>query len=356
MRPADLGGRLAEWLDGTGPSSDVVLSSRVRLARNLGGIPFPNRADDGRLSSTFDAVAAAVHSAKCLGRAAVWDLDELSAWDRRLLIERHLATARLAEGRGRRGVCVAPGERLGMMINEEDHLRIQSVVSGFDLAAALRGAVELDLELETALDYAVSPDRGYLTACPTNVGTGMRGSVLVHLPGLVLAGEIRKVHRAVAEMGMAVRGWFGEGSAALGDFHQVSNQRKLGPTEEEIVEELGKVCRRILELELEAREQLVTSTSRRRRLEDRVHRSWAILRSARLLTVESVMACASDVRFGKWMGRFEAVPTEKLNRLALLTQPAHLGRSEGRVLSGEEADWARARLVRAEFADFPVEG
>lgn len=356
MRPADLGGRLAEWLDGTGPSGDVVLSSRVRLARNLGTSVFPHRADDARLSRAFDAVAAAVRASSGLGRADVWDLDELTPWDRRLLIERHLATTRLAEGRGRRGVCVAPGERLGLMINEEDHLRIQSVVSGFDLATALRGAVELDAELETRLDYAVSPERGYLTSCPTNVGTGMRASVLVHLPGLMLAGEIRKVHRAVGEMGMVVRGWFGEGSHALGDFHQVSNQRKLGPTEEEIVEELGKVCRRILELETEARERLVASTSRRRRIEDRIHRSWSVLRAARLLTVEAVMSCASDVRLGKWTGLFEEVPTEKLNRLALWTQPAHLGRVEGKVLAGDEADWARARLVRTEFAEFPLEG
>jgi protein arginine kinase len=252
-------------------------------------------------------------------------------------------------------VSVAPGEGLGLMINEEDHLRIQSVVSGFDLAAALQGAVDLDRELETRLDYAVSPERGYLTACPTNVGTGMRASVLVHLPGLMLAGEIRKVHRAVGEMGMAVRGWFGEGSHALGDFHQVSNQRKLGLTEEEITEELGKVCRRILELETEARERLVASTSRRRRIEDRIHRSCAVLLAARLLTVEAVMACASDIRLGKWAGHFEEVPTEKLNRLALLTQPAHLGRTEGRVLLGEEADWARARFVRAEFSGVPLE-
>jgi protein arginine kinase len=356
VRPADLGGRLAEWLDGSGASADIVLSTRVRLARNVAGAPFPHRAEEERLFQVFETVQAALAGAPSLADASVWDLDELSEWDRRLLVERHLATGRLVAGRGRRGVCVAAGEKLGVMINEEDHLRIQSVASGLDLPQALRGAVDLDLALEGALDYAVSADRGYLTACPTNVGTGMRASVLVHLPGLLLAGEIRKVHRAVAEMGMAVRGWFGEGSRALGDFHQISNQRKLGWTEEETAESLGKVCRRILELELEARERLVADRSRRRRLEDRIFRSHGTLLGARLLTVEAAMALASDVRLGKWMNFLEQVPHERLNRLALVLQPAHLGRQEGRILEGEEADWARARAVRAEFAEFPADG
>lgn len=356
MRPADLGMRVAEWLSGAGPSADVVLSSRVRLARNLAGTPFPHRADAAALEGAFARIRSALRAAPALDRAEVWALEDLSAWDRRLLAERHLLTPRLAEGTGPGGVCVASGERVAVMIHEEDHLRIQSVASGFDPEAALAGAVALDRQLEGTLEFAASPDRGYLTACPTNVGTGMRASVLVHLPGLVLAGEIRKVHRAVAEMGMAVRGWFGEGSRALGDFHQISNQRKLGWTEEETLESLSRLCRRILELEFESRERLVDDRDRRRRLEDRVFRSCSLLRSARLLTVDAVMASTSDVRLGKWMNFFDGVPGELLNRLALRVQPAHLGRQEGRVLEGEEADWARARLVRAEFAECPGEG
>jgi len=356
VTPASLAARVADWLDGSGPSADLVLSSRVRLARNLADVQFPHRADDDALAGAYERAAEALAAAASLDRHEVWDLDELPAWDRRLLVERHLASPRLAEGRGRRGVCAGPGERLGAMINEEDHLRIQSVASGLDLARALAGAVELDRELEARLEFAVSPERGYLTACPTNVGTGMRASVLVHLPGLRLAGEIRKVHRAVAEMGMAVRGWFGEGSRPLGDFHQISNQKKLGWTEEETIERLEKVGRRVLELEVEARHRLAEQRPRRRRLEDRIFRSWATLRAARLLSVEDVMACVSDVRLGKWMNHFEHVPFEGLNRLALGTQPAHLGRQEGRVLEGDEADWVRARLVRAEFAGRPEDG
>ena len=356
MKPAELTLQVADWLAGDGPSADVVLSSRVRLARNLAGTPFPHRAAPEALERTFETVSTSLRGAAALGRPDVWGLEDLSTWDRRVLVERHLATPRLVEGRRPGGVCVAAGERLAVMIHEEDHLRIQSVASGLDVASALAGAVALDRQLEESLEFAVSPDRGYLTACPTNVGTGMRASVLVHLPGLVLAGEIRKVHRAVAEMGMAVRGWFGEGSRALGDFHQISNQRKLGWTEEETADNLVRVCRRILELESEARERLVEDRSRRRRMEDRIFRSYGTLRTARLMTVESVMACASDLRLGRWMNFFESLPPERLNRLALRVQPAHLGRQEGRILEGEEAEWARARLVRAEFAEIPAQG
>ncbi len=356
MSPADLGMRVADWLSGRGPDAEVVLSSRVRLARNLAGIAFPHRADPAALEGAFARIRDSLRGASTLERAEVWALEDLSAWDRRFLAERHLLTPRLEERQGPGGVCVGPGERVAVMIHEEDHLRIQAVASGFDPASALAAAVALDRALEASLEFAASPDRGYLTACPTNVGTGMRASVLVHLPGLVLAGEIRKVHRAVGEMGMAVRGWFGEGSRALGDFHQISNQRKLGWTEEETVENLVRVTRRILDLERESRERLLEDRGRRRRLEDRVHRSSGLLRSARLLTVDAVMAATSDVRLGKWMNYFEGVPAEVLNRLALRVQPAHLGRQEGRVLEGEEAEWARARLVRAELAECPAEG
>ena len=226
MKPADLGGRLAEWLDGSGPSADVVLSSRVRLARTSSGVAFPNRADDARLSSAFDSVESAIHGAGSLGRSTLWDLDVLSPWDRRLLVERHLATSRLLEGRGRRGVWVIPGERLGMMINEEDHLRIQSVVSGFDLVQALRGAVELDRELETALEYAVT--KVAVTSPPAQQTSGPGCEVGARAPsGSRARGEIGSSPRRRRD-GNASRGWFGEGSHALGDFHQVSNQR-AGP-------------------------------------------------------------------------------------------------------------------------------
>ena len=338
-----------DWLEADGPESDVVLSSRIRLARNIRGRVFPHRIGSEGKREIVEEVRSACERTEGLADSAYWDLESLSEAERQVFVERHLASPHLVGSAGPRGVVVGPGEGRGVMVNEEDHVRIQSVVSGLNLGKALETAVGLDRELEEALDFAVSDDRGYLTACPTNVGTGLRASVLVHLPGLVLAGEIKKVHRAVAEMGMAVRGWFGEGTSALGDYYQLSNQRTLGRTEEEASEQLEKVARRVLELEIEARRRLGESEDRRRRMDDRVHRSRGILESARLLTVEQVMGCASDLRLGRWLGTLPDVDLTGLNRLALFAQPAHLGLRLGRSLSGDDESWARAEWIRAEI-------
>jgi len=346
----ELCSHVAEWLDGSGPHSDIVLSSRVRLARNLAGFPFPHRGDDLQRTRVFRDVTEACSGSYELKESECWNLESVTPADRSVFVERHLASPRLVSGVGPRGVVVAPGERLGVMVNEEDHLRIQSVTSGLNLAESLERAVRVDRELEGKLEYAVSDERGYLTACPTNVGTGLRASVLIHLPALAMAGESRKVHRAVAEMGMAVRGWFGEGSGALGDFYQLSNQRTLGRTEEEMVEALRRIAERVLELEVEARDRMKASAARRARIEDRVHRSYGTLRHARLLTVEQLMSCASDLRLGRWLGIFEGVPGEALNRLALFGQPGHLRKRSGRKLEDDEESWARAEWVRSELS------
>ncbi len=337
----------AGWLEPTGPEAAVVLSSRVRLARNLRGIPFPHRATDESRRITFDRVTQSALETGLLTQGAVWDFGELPEEDRRLFVERHLASTRLLEGRGPRGVVTSVGETLGLQVNEEDHVRIQAMVSGLNLPQALKEAVDLDRALETRLDYATLPERGYLTACPTNVGTGLRASVLIHLPALVLAGEVKKVHRAVSEMGMAVRGWSGEGSAALGDYHQLSNQRTLGKTEEESVLGLDRVVRRVLELELEARRKLREDRFRRRRLEDRIHRSHGVLTHARLLTIEMVMTCVSDLRLGRWMGIVEDFSESFLGRISLFSQSAHLARSGGGEMDEEEERWRRAEWIRA---------
>jgi protein arginine kinase len=337
------------WLDGTGPRADVVLSSRVRLARNVGGVPFPHRADDLQRQRTFREVTAAAGEAPSLAGACTWNLEDVLPKERRVFVERQLASPRLLGGSGARGVVVASGEGVALQVNEEDHVRIQCVVSGFQLTEALRRAVEVDQQLEALLPYACTDTRGFLTACPTNVGTGLRASVLIHLPGLALAGEIRKVHRAVGEMGMAVRGWFGEGSAALGDFYQLSNQRTLGRTEERTVEALSRVGERVLDLELEAREKLRGTPARRIRVLDRVFRSWGTLRHARLLGVEQLMACASDLRLGRWLGEFQGLRDEVLNGLALFGQPGHLGVRLGQELDEDAERWARAEWVRRQL-------
>jgi protein arginine kinase len=340
--------RMTAWLDGSGPESAVVLSSRVRLARNLRGVPFPQRASDVDRSSVFTSVSKAAGEIEMLRSLRIWNVDELQARERNLLVERHLVSPNLLHGDGARGLMVRDDERLGIMVNEEDHLRLQSVASGLDLDAALAGAVELDRELEGRLPFATSRERGYLTACPTNVGTGMRASVLLHLPALVLVGEVKKVHRAVGELGMTVRGWFGEGSAALGDYYQLSNQKTLGKTEPESCQELLRVTRRVIALETEARAKLRDSAETMRRLEDRVGRSWGILKFARLLNVEQVMAAASDLRLGRSLGLAPSVSDRTLNRVLLFCQPAHLEERLGGSWSGDEESWMRAQWIRDE--------
>lgn len=351
MKLDDLAERLTYWLQHSDGQEEAVLSSRVRLARNLAETPFPHRADGLQRARIYESVMKACGGVSSLGEDAVaWNLDELSELDRRLLVERHLVSSGLAGEMGGRGVIVNSTESLGVMLNEEDHVRIQSVAPGLDLDRALERAIAVDRELEEHLLFAVHDDWGYLTACPTNVGTGLRASVLIHLPALVLAGQVKKVHRAVGELGMAVRGWYGEGSGALGDFYQLSNQRTLGRTEEESCAQLRKVTVRVLKLESDAREGLQKSETRRRRVLDRVYRSWGILQSARLLSVEQVMACTSDVRLGRSFGLFPHVSPELLNRLALFSQPAHLEKREGRKLVDDEMSWARAEWVRRELA------
>jgi len=336
-------------MGGEGPHGDVVVSSRVRLARDLRGVPFPNRADDVARTRAFRRVTEACAGVPGLEDADTWNLDALRSADRDLFVERHLASRDLAAGAGARGLVVGKDETHSVMINEEDHVRIQSVTSGLNPAYSLERAVEMDRALEGRLEYAVDDRLGYLTACPSNVGTGLRASVLIHLPALVLAGEVRKVHRAVAGMGLAVRGWFGEGSAALGDFYQLSNQRTLGSPEEDVVSRLTKIAQRVLELEMNARERLRDAPARRLRVEDRVFRSWGTLLHARLLSVEQLMSCASDLRLGRWLGVLD-VPADRLTRLAIFGQRGHLGARCGKSLDGDEEARERAEWVRSELS------
>ncbi len=341
--------RMTAWNAGSGPESDVVLSSRVRRARNLLGVAFPQRASEVERERVFGRVVEAAREIEALRPLHVWNVDRLGTPERRLLVERHLVSPNLVQGEGARGLAVRDDEALGVMVNEEDHLRLQAVVSGLDLETALARAVDLDRALETRLEFATSPERGYLTACPTNVGTGLRASILVHLPALVLVGEIKKVHRAVNELGMIVRGWFGEGSSALGDFFQLSNQKTLGKTEPESCGELLRVARRVLKLEEEARERFRESPSMMRRIEDRVGRSWGILRHARLLSEEQLMACVSDLRLGRSLGRFDALDVRDLNRITLFAGSAHLRFRLGADWNAESETWERALWVRGEI-------
>ncbi|MCY2931058.1 MAG: ATP--guanido phosphotransferase [Planctomycetota bacterium] len=264
--------------------------------------------------------------------------------DRQLLVERHLISRHLAEGTAPRGVVVSADETLAVMINEEDHLRIQVLRSGLQLLEAMQEIHRIDDCLETHLDYAYHPRYGYLTACPTNVGTGLRVSVMLHLPGLKFVGEIEKAFRAARAMRLEVRGLYGEGTEGIGDFFQVSNQVTLGRSEQEIADDLCHlVIPQLIEYEQRARAAMLRQDAV---LDDKVLRSLALLRSARLIGSEETMYLLSLLRLGVGLGRVTGISMDTINELFLLTQPAHLQRILGREMDGRERAEARAKFIR----------
>ena len=354
------------WIAGTGPEADVVLSSRARLARNIVGFPFVNRmSHTQRREVTHMAREILQQAAPSPG--LMWiDLESIGELDRLLLVERNLVSAQIARADGHRAAAIARDESLGVMINEEDHLRMQVLASGLQLPACLRRVIELDEAVEGHVAYAFDRRFGYLTACPTNVGTGMRLSVMMHLPALKITGEIDKVRRAAGDMHLAVRGFHGEGSDAAGDFYQVSNQVTLGVAEDDLLQDLGeRIVPRLIAYEREARGVLLRRN--RAELEDRVHRALGLLRSARLLDTKEAMKLLSRVRLGACMGLLESeVSADTVNQLFLQVQPAHVRFAMGEKTGGETTETAapveddaeavrahRADLVRAKLAATP---
>jgi protein arginine kinase len=333
------------WLDASGPHSDLVLSTRVRLARNLVGVPFTHRARDEQLVSVLGSVERAAEGAGSFERGGLLKMHELTPIDRQFLVERHLVSHELSDGARPRGLYVATGERLSIMVNEEDHLRLQALCSGFQLAEAWALAEHADEEIEGALEYAFSDELGYLTACPTNVGTGMRASVLIHLPALVLTKQIDKVLKSIVQVGLAVRGLYGEGSQVMGNLFQISNQTTLGHSEQESVESLDRVSRQILDYEERARDVLMRDA--RGQIEDKVWRAYGSLRYGRSMTSEEVINLCSAIRLGVALGFSGLPPLKALNELLVLTQPAHLTRRAGRDLDAPERNVLRADLVRS---------
>jgi len=335
------------WLDGSGPRSDLVVSTRLRLARNLRGIPFSHRARDEQLVSVLAAVERAAGDAPSFEGGGLLRMHELGPIDRQFLVERHLVSHELSDGARPRGLFVASTERLSVMVNEEDHVRLQALCSGFQLAEAWSLAEHADEELERELDYAWVEDLGYLTACPTNVGTGMRASVLIHLPALVLTKQIDKVLKSVTQVGLAVRGLYGEGSEVMGNLFQLSNQTTLGHSEQESVESLDRVTRQILDYEERARDVMLRDA--RAQMEDKVWRAYGSLRYGRSMSSQEVINLCSAVRLGVALGFNGLPPLAVVNRLLVFTQPAHLQRAAGRALEAPERNLLRAEFVRAEL-------
>lgn len=345
MKLADLTNRAGEWLRGNGPMSEIVISSRIRLARNVAGVPFLAKATRVQRQELENRVRDTLLAAPILPQTLYVDLENAPDIDRQLLVERHLISKQHAAGEGARGVAIGEDETISIMINEEDHLRIQVMRSGLQLDEAWEQINALDDMLEPKLDFAFHARFGYLTACPTNLGTGIRVSVMLHLPALKLTGEIEKVFRAAKDLRLAVRGLYGEGTEATGDFYQISNQTTLGKTEAEIISEFRHlVIPRIIDYERHARRSLLDD--RTIALDDKIGRALGILRSARLMASEEVLFLLSHLRMGVHMGRVKDIDIRTINELFLLTQPAHLQKILGRKLEGDVRRAARADFIR----------
>jgi protein arginine kinase len=340
--------RDAEWLKGEGPDARIVVSSRVRFARNLRGITFPGRANAEARIGVRDSVQRALEGIRLMQGSLTVRLDEISELDRQFLVERHLSSREHARGDEGSALVVGDQEIMSIMVNEEDHLRIQALRSGFQLGKAIKEISELDDELEKQLEYAFLPTVGYLTSCPTNVGTGLRASVMLHLPGLVIANQINQVLQAVAKLGLAVRGLYGEGTEASGNLFQISNQVTLGKSEEGIVEEIEKVIAQIVEHEKKAQKALFTRGLKA--LEDRVYRAYGLLSGARIITSKETIELLSALKLGL-DSRLIDLDLGTINELFIVTQPAHLQKLAGRELKPGERDVFRAGLIRSRLAD-----
>jgi len=341
---------LGEWLRGTGPESDVVVSTRIRLARNLVNYPFTNRASAAQKGETAARAKEAIAKADLPYALDFIDVAVLSALDRQFLVERQLVSRELATVLdGPRGVAVDDKESVSVMVNEEDHLRLQVLRSGFSLDEAWQDIDRVDDALEARLTYAFHPQFGYLTACPTNVGTGMRASVMLHLPALGLTKQIDKVFRALQKINLAVRGLHGEGSRAFGDLYQISNQVTLGKSEPKVLGEIREVLQTILQYERQARNALVKE--RKQAEQDRVARAIGTLGSATMITSEETMELLSAVRLGIHLNLIDDLPATTVNQLFIHTQAAHLQKLMGQPLDGEERNAARAKYLRSKLRE-----
>jgi protein arginine kinase len=338
-----------EWLRATGPESDIVISSRIRLARNLAAFPFTNRASAYQKAEIEGLLRDRIGKLELDPRLEYLTVPTLPPLDRQFLVERQLISRELAAAEGPRGVAFGARETISIMVNEEDHLRLQVMRSGFALDEAWQDIDKVDDLVEGKVNYAFSEEFGYLTACPTNVGTGMRASVMLHLPALVWTKQIEKVFRALQKINLAVRGLYGEGSRASGDFYQISNQVTLGKSETSILTEIREVIPQIITYERQARAALLRES--RQALQDRVSRAYGTLCSATMMTSEETMDLLSSVRLGVNLNLLDDITIRTVNELFIHTQPAHLQKLMGALLDGEERNAARARYLRTRLRE-----
>jgi len=332
------------WMTGQGPDAEIVLTSRMRFARNIKGITFPHRADSKQKVRVFNIVEKAVKNSQYMQGSLILKLDKMDAIDRQFLVERRIISREHSTRTGGTGVAISEKEIVSVMINEEDHIRMQVLYPGFQLTEVFKLANQLDTEFENHIDYAFLPSLGYLTACPTNVGTGIRASVMMHLPALVLAKQIEQVIQAILKLGLAVRGLYGEGTEASGNIFQISNQVTLGKSEEEILNNLDGVIRQIVGHERNARDLLLKT--KLKQVEDRVCRAYGLLTNVRTISSKETVDLLSALRMGVDLGLLKEVERVTINELFMITQPAHLQKLSGKKLGPTERDIIRADLVR----------
>jgi protein arginine kinase len=363
----------SHWMEADGPESGIAISSRVRIARNLAGMPFPHRLDQDKAEEVLQAVRQGITGGMTTTRQDVAGgemtedpsqtdrprkpdqsnqlelsmMSDLSTIERQILVDKHLISLDLLKNFACKGVVLRDDELISIMVNEEDHLRIQCLLPGLQLREAWRLINQVDDDLEKSLDYAFSEHLGYLTACPTNVGTGLRASVMLHLPALVLAKQLKEVLNAISKVGLTARGLFGEGTEALGDLYQISNQITLGLVEEEIISNLMAVVHQIISQEKATRKALYQD--QRHFVEDRVYRAYGILKNAHILSSEEAMRLFSDLRLGVEMDLLSGIPTKLLNELMVRIRPAFLTKIAGREMTTSQRDVFRADLIRKEF-------
>ena len=334
------------WLMDNGPEDDIAISSRIRLARNLSGEPFPIRSDDATLGGIRDSVFSALGKVDSMkdSNTSVFRVDELSELDRRFLLERHLISREFLNPRHGSGLVTNREQGAFVMINEEDHLRLQVLAPGFQLNEIWQQINRLDDELSVQLPFAFDKTFGYLTSCPTNIGTGMRASVMLHLPGLVLTNQIQAVVQGVNKLGLAVRGFYGEGSQTLGNLYQISNQSTLGESEDQIIRRLSTVISQIIAHEKKARALLLAN--RQCYLMNHIGRAYGLLKHSYIITGDESLNCLSALRLGVDLNMFQSVNIHTVNELFLLVQAAHLQKYEGHELNQENRDVVRAALLR----------
>ena len=340
-----------EWLRGEGPHHQIVVSSRVRLARNLRGRAFPGWAKKAERMQVLEQIKPRIEELTEMQDSFSEQLQDLSALEKQVLVERHLISREHAAKSVGSAIVMNRKQTLSIMINEEDHLRMQSIRSGLQLKSAYKLVDKVDTSLESKLEFAWDTRLGYLTACPTNVGTGMRASAMLHLPGLVLSEMINQVIQAVNKIGLAVRGLYGEGTEAMGNLFQISNQTTLGEKEDEIISRLSKVIETIIEKEHDARQMLIQKKSTT--LLDQIGRAYGILTFAHSMSSKEALNLLSIMKLGIDLGAFPEDRRLPIDELFIETQPAHLQKSSQQKLTADERDRLRAEIIRERLRVFP---